>query len=332
MAGGRTIIIAVISAAAGAAVGWIAHSKIQASGKTLEAAEALRQGKPELSLRLAQIQLQKSDGSDAEAQRIVARSFARLQRWPEAVKAFEQSVYAAAEDYHLHAKSLFLLKRPADALAVVAQGLATHPSDASLAETEARVLAFINRTKEALASAERLSEMPGREVTARLLTGMIHYEANNYLQAAEALRTALKASPDLSGQSPDFPATSVEVVSEMIAAALIDGGAASEGGPFAEAAFRAKPTGGRAHLAAKCARARGDVAGWTAWLDQLFKLEPDHWEGRMLQLELMLEQKRFADAGNLIENLSKRPTPSTAIKHQIDVAKARIASAKSKRK
>lgn len=332
MTGGRTILIAVVSAAAGATVGWFAHLKTASYAKTAEASEALRQGKPELALRLAMMQLQKSDGSDMEAQRIVARSLAGLQKWSEAVKAFEQSLFTASEDYYLHAKSLFLLKRPLESLAVVQQGLAAHPADPSLIELEARVLGIVQRTKDALAAAERLSAMPGKEVTGRLLSGMIHYEANNYLHAAEALRSALKASPDLSGQSADFPATTVDVVNEMIAASLVSGAAAAEAGEFAAAAYRVKPNGGRAFLAAQAAKARGDARDASGWLERLFQHQTDHWEGRLMQVELLLDLKRIEEAADLFEKLTKRPAPSTAIKHQVDVAKARIANAKSKRK
>src|SRR5688500_11663706 len=204
---GRTLFIAVASGSLGAVGGWFAHDKLTRDATSLEAEEALNQGKLDLALRLAQMQIQESGGNHPNAQRVAARSLARQQKWAEAVKAFEQTTPKTLYDYYLHARSLHQLRRGGEALAVIADGFAAYPENPKLIGLETRALGMFQRTKEALASAERLAKLPGYEVEGLLLAGIIHYEAHNYERAAETLCKALARSPQLEGQSEDFPKT-----------------------------------------------------------------------------------------------------------------------------
>ena len=330
---GRTFLVAMTSASIGAVGGWVAHDKLTSEDTILEAEKALNQGKLDLALRLAQLQIQESGGKHPNAQRIAARSLARQQKWAEAAKAFEQTTAKSLDDYYLYARSLHQLHRGGEALAVIADGLAAYPMDPKLMGLETRALGMFHRTKEALVSAERLANVPGKEVEGLLLAGIIHYEADNYEQAVATFRKALAISPELEGQSEDFPKTTTDFVNEMIAVSLSSSGRKVEAFNYARDAYNMKPNFNRAYQAAKGAEARNQADEAYVWVERALQHEPENVHARIFRVELLLNRGRVNEAEKSMEDLSnKLESPPADVKHRVKVVKAQIANAKAKRK
>jgi tetratricopeptide (TPR) repeat protein len=323
----RWALVVFTSILIGGIAGWHAHRRVVDSELIADARAAYEQGKIDLALRLAKAQLQESGGLHVEAARIVACSLASKQLWSEAAKAFEGVISTTPEDFSLHAKSLYHLGRHADAVNALSSGLKKFEGDPRLAELEARILATHGPTKEALASARRLVEIPGKEVSGRILTGMVHYGAHNYQLAAVEFRKALALSPTLEGQSTEFAVTPIDLVNEAIATSLLATENEVEAFEFARAAYDAKPNAERALLAAKGAAARKLHSEARDWLAKAFEFEPNNSEALSLAIDLALQTGDVAAARASLNRLETIENASPAVRHQAKVARARVAAA-----
>ena len=333
----KPIVIGSLSAIAGGVVGWFANDWMSIDRTIVEATEALKQGKIDLALRLAQLQIRQSPKYQPEAERLVARCLAHQKKWSEAARVFEQTVCSTAEDFALFSIAYYQNQRPKDAMAVCQTGLERFPGDPRLSELETRLYGFHSLAKEALGSAERLKAIPGKKVTGLLLGGMVHFQAKNYQSAADWLRQALELSPTLEGQSDDFQKIGVDEVNDTIAASLLETENRADALPFAERAFRLKPKTERAVMAANACGALNRVDEQRRWLDRALELAPNHVDAMLLKIDLELGEGRLDVVKREIEAISKVPA-EPQYKHRLDLARARlgaaqkIADSKAKRK
>jgi len=325
----RWAVLLGAPALVGAVGGWQAHIYFSQHQPIVEARAAFEQQKFDLAVRLAQLQLHQSAVPGTEPMLVIACSLASQQKWAEATKAFEQSVLKTPFEFALNARSLYHVGRIPDAVALISTGLKQFPSDSNLAELETRMLGFHHQTKEAIASAERLMRIEGKESTGCLLAGMIHFGANNYAAAAANLRRALAASPKLEGQSVDFPKTSPDDVNELIAESLLSTENANEALEFARAAYEMKPSARRAYLAAKGAEARRAWMEASHWAERVLSFEPKNIDAFVLRIDMALEQGAVADAENLLSTLAKNGDANDEkLRHSLNLARAKIAAAR----
>lgn len=324
----RTVAPFVAVLLLGFAAGWYVHRSIALETPIAEARLAYEQGNFDLALRMAQLQIARSDGFHPEASRILARSLASQKRWAESAKAFTGAVMTSPEDFALHAKALYQLERFSEALQVISAGLASFANNARLVELEARMLASRRETNEALASANKLLAIPGKEVAARLIIGMVHYAAQNFDLAADNLKRALALSPNLDGQSPDFPATPADAVNEAIADSLLSTSAPCEALEYARAAYESKPNAERATLAAKGAVACKSWVEADKWLERALQQNPNDRNALLIKIDVSLERGALADAEKSLQTLSKLEHNDPGLRHTLKLANARVASAR----
>jgi len=323
----RVALIAVVSGGIGSVAGWQAHGRLARDEALDEARSAYEQKKYDLAIRLAQLQARQSSTPNTEALLVIGRSLAAQRKWSEATKTFEQTVLRTPQDFALHAKSLYFQDRVGEAIDVLSNGLATFPDNPHLAELETRILGYRNRPKDALASAERLTKIPGKEMSGRLLLGLIHYGAKNYELAAANLRRALEISPTLEGQADDFDKTDPAVVNEAIAFSLMPTEKAGDAFEYAAAAYDAKPTLDRALLAAKGAAARRNWREVRKWVDRVLALDPNNMDALFLAIDRALEDGAIPEAERALNKAVALSSKSdAALQHKLNVARARIAA------
>jgi tetratricopeptide (TPR) repeat protein len=308
--------------------GWYAHRIIALETPIAEAQLAYQQGNFDLAIRLAQLQIQQSNGFHPQASRVLARSLASNKRWAESAKAFTGAVMTSQEDFALHAKALYQLGRFSEAFEVISNGLASFANDPRLLELEARMLASRRLTKEALAAANNLLAIPGKEVAARLIIGMVHYGAQNFDLAADNLKRALVLSPTLDGQTQDFPPTPIDDVNEAIADSLLATSAACEALEYARAAYESRSSTERAVLAAKGAVACKTWVEADKWLERALQQSPDDRNALLMKIDVSLERGALAEAEKALQKLSKLEHNDPSMRHMLKLASARVASAR----
>jgi len=170
---------------------------------------AYRRGDWDAAYQLARERLQ-TVNKDTEAQRLLARSTARLGRHPEA-----HSIYAGlgtglleAEDYYLIALGNSLAGRSVEGRQLLWMGLASDPDHVESLDLYARLALETGQVSEAARAAGRLSTMPGREARGDLLLGVIRATDQDPAGAVGALQRALRRDPDIRIVSADrFGAT-----------------------------------------------------------------------------------------------------------------------------
>lgn len=322
----KPFLLVFVSAILGAVVGWYGRGWSTNDQALAEAEEARRQGKTDLALRLAQLQLRTSAGFHPNAERVIARCLASQKKWSEAAKAFDHVVSSTPEDFALHSKALYQIDLPQDALAVCQKGLERFPGDPRLSELETRMYGFHQQNRGALASAERLQAVPGKKMMGLLLGGLIHYQAKNFQSAADWLRKALDVSPTLEGQSGDFPRIELDEVDEAIAASLLVTENQGDALQYAERAFRAKPKAERAVMAAKACIALRRPEEQRRWLDRALELNPEYVDAVMLNIELAISDGRLDEAKRSIDAANKFAS-SPNVKHGLDLSRARLGAA-----
>jgi tetratricopeptide (TPR) repeat protein len=188
------VISLVLVCAAGVAWGW----RHWASRWVLRGVAAYQRRDWSEASRLAQERLATSQ-NDPRALRLLARSSARLGRFPEA-----QGLYSRLDDAELEAEDYFLLGLGLTLSneSIAAQQALQRALDADRNHDEAlhlfAVIAYDRAQKlDAAHAAERLSRRPGWEARGDLLLGMIRASDNDPAGAVTALRGALERDPSV---------------------------------------------------------------------------------------------------------------------------------------
>ena len=136
---------------------------------------------------------------DPEALRLLARSAARLGRYPDALASYSGLDVGAleAEDYFLLALGRSLAGQAVDGRRTLSLALASEPDHAEALDLFARLSLQTGQVSEATRAAKRLARKPGSEARGDLLLGVIHATDQDPAGAVEALRRALRRNPSI---------------------------------------------------------------------------------------------------------------------------------------
>ncbi len=149
----------------------------------------------------------KTSRDDPEALRLRARSLARLGRNETALSLYRrlEPKTFSTEDHFLQGLAQLHSGQPDRAQQSWSQALAIDPNHAESLESLARLYTKSKRLDEALASAEKLSRLPGWEVRGSIMEGVLRVELNDPQGAAAALSHAFRegSQVDETTSTPD---------------------------------------------------------------------------------------------------------------------------------
>lgn len=166
--------------------------------------------------RLAQERLETSK-ADTKARRLLARTSARLGRFPEA-----KAIYASleirdleAEDYCLQGLGQSLAGDPLSAQSALKKALELDPDHAESLHLLGLAAYQMGRVVESTKLAEQLVRKPGWESRAEFLLGVSRASDHDASGASEALRRALRHDPEIRAV-PDDPLSTQKLLARVL--------------------------------------------------------------------------------------------------------------------
>lgn len=266
-------------------------------GPLREANAALNRGDTALASKLVQTFLKTHSPHDG-ALAMKARILVATGRYDDALDLFSKVGPASLADLKACAQACLHLKQWAQAVGLLDRALQLSPRDPDVLHEITAARAFLGNAKEALATAEQLSQIPGYEARGYIQIGTIERDCQNRKKAIAAWTEVLKFDPE--AKQIQLPG---EVFFHDLGVLYLDDGDAKTALQMLERSVQIKShTLGLVHRGqAKLQLGRRDEAiqDWKKALE----LEPAHREAREDLASVALERRQADEAVEWLEPL-----------------------------